>query len=107
MLPSPKGRDLGREMPRRFYFDLENGQETIRDDVGVLADDMEHALTEAQAAISETIDEGLANDPGVTWVLVVRDAKGWVVARLSVEKSDPRSSRSKQSSGVRKNKRVR
>ncbi len=36
-------------MPSRFYFDIENGKETIRDAQGVEAEDLAEALAEAAA----------------------------------------------------------
>ncbi|MHB2210928.1 DUF6894 family protein [Methylobacterium sp. CM6257] len=81
-------------MLRRFYFDFEDGQETIRDDEGVEAEDLEQALADARSVIREMAGEVAANDPGEAWALVVRDETGSSVARLPIEKSQHRFSSS-------------
>jgi len=71
-------------MLRRFYFDVDNGQETIRDEEGVEAEDLEQALAEARDVIGEMAD-GLGifdlHDP---WTLVVCDETGLAVAYLPI-----------------------
>ncbi|SFL40300.1 DUF6894 family protein [Methylobacterium pseudosasicola] len=74
-------------MPIRFYFDVENGRETIRDHEGVDATDLAEALTEARSVIREMAEEVCADDPDTAWTLVVRDATGAVVARLPIKPS--------------------
>lgn len=49
-------------MFRRFYFDVDNGRETVRDDEGVEAEDLEQALSDARAVIGEIADELQALD---------------------------------------------
>ena len=56
-------------MLRRFYFDVGNGQETIRDDEGVEAEDLEQALSDARTVISEMADELGATGIGNSWTL--------------------------------------
>jgi hypothetical protein len=70
----------------RFYFDIENGAETIRDEEGVEADDLSSALEEARSVIVEMADELAEAVPGETWILVVRDTAGSLVARLPIKK---------------------
>lgn len=70
-------------MPERFYFDIENGTESIRDEEGVEAGSLEEALGEARLVIREMADE-LAADPDETWTLIVRDGAGSVVGRLPI-----------------------
>ncbi|MDP4023755.1 hypothetical protein Q8W71_14055 [Methylobacterium sp. NEAU 140] len=71
-------------MSQRFYFDLEDGQETIRDGEGVEADGPEDALEAAQEIIAEMAGEVASADPRGRWTLVVRDAVGEIVGRLPV-----------------------
>lgn len=71
-------------MPERFYFDVENGQDTIRDEEGVDADSLDEALAEARSVIREMADEVCGADPGRSWTLVVRDASGFPVCRLPI-----------------------
>ncbi|KST58960.1 hypothetical protein AO398_19730 [Methylobacterium sp. GXS13] len=72
-------------MPERFYFDIENGRESIRDEEGVEADSLETALAEARSVIREMADELAASDPDAIWTLVVRDASGSAVGRLPIK----------------------
>lgn len=72
-------------MPSRFYFDIENGKETIRDAHGVEAEDLAEALAEARSVIDEVAgDLGAAGSDG-RWTLVVRDATGAEVGRLPIK----------------------
>ena len=61
-------------MSHRFYFDLTNGLQTIRDDEGVLAHDLEHAIDEARVVIEEMRDSGELSEDEEGWVLVIKDA---------------------------------
>ncbi|MGH1571254.1 DUF6894 family protein [Methylobacterium sp. P31] len=88
-------------MSRRFYFDFEDGQETIRDDEGVEADTLEQALSDARSVIREMAGEVAANDPGEAWALVVRDETGSPVARLPIDKSQNRVSNSGRGGALR------
>ncbi|MCJ2059795.1 hypothetical protein MKL09_25095 [Methylobacterium sp. J-048] len=72
-------------MAERFYFDIENGAESIRDAEGVEADSFEHALEEARSVIREMAAELAAADPDETWTLIVRDASGSLVGRLPIK----------------------
>ncbi|WP_409518546.1 DUF6894 family protein [Methylobacterium sp. PvR107] len=69
-------------MFRRFYFDVDNGRETVRDDQGVEAEDLEQALADARTVISEIADDLKAIDMDSLWTLVVRDETGLTVAHL-------------------------
>jgi hypothetical protein len=69
----------------RFYFDFENGYETVRDDEGVEADDLDQALDDAQSAIQEIAQELKDGALGDEPVLIVRDETGSSVARLPVQ----------------------
>jgi hypothetical protein len=69
----------------RFYFDFENGHETIRDDEGVEADDLDQALDDAQSAIQEIAQELKHGALGDEPVLIVRDETGSSIARLPIQ----------------------
>jgi hypothetical protein len=69
----------------RFYFDFENGRETIRDDEGVEADDLDQALDDARSAIEEIVQELKGGALGEAPVLIVRDETGSSAARLPIQ----------------------
>jgi len=71
-------------MPERFYFDIENGAEAIRDEDGVEAASPDAALEEARSVIREMAAELTAGNPDETWTLIVRDASGSLVGRLPI-----------------------
>ena len=71
-------------MSRRFYFDLQDGEETIQDDEGVEAESLEQALAEARSVIGEMAEELGATDLGSPWTRVVRDETGLAVAHVPV-----------------------
>ncbi|KST60222.1 hypothetical protein AO398_15525 [Methylobacterium sp. GXS13] len=73
-------------MPIRFYFDVENGTETIRDREGVEAADLAEVLAEARSVIQEMAGEVCADALGTAWTLVVRDATGTLLARLPIRR---------------------
>ncbi|MCJ2122062.1 DUF6894 family protein [Methylobacterium sp. J-077] len=72
-------------MPERFYFDIENGKESIRDAEGVEADSAEEAVAEARSVIREMADELTAADPDEAWTLIVKDEAGAVLRRLPIK----------------------
>lgn len=71
-------------MVERFYFDIENGEELIRDEEGVEADSVEQALDEARSVIQEMASELTPANHDETWTLIVRDASGSLVGRLPI-----------------------
>jgi hypothetical protein len=72
-------------VPIRFYFDIENGKETIRDEQGVEAETLAEALDEARSVIDEMAEELGMTDLGSPWTLIVRDATGTLVGRLPIK----------------------
>jgi hypothetical protein len=70
----------------RFFFDVSNGCQTISDEEGVEAADLNEALTEARSVISELADEVAEADLGQHWTLIVRDEAGATVGRLSIRR---------------------
>ncbi|MDP4005670.1 hypothetical protein [Methylobacterium sp. NEAU K] len=71
-------------MPERFYFDVENSRERIRDEVGVEAGSREEALAEARSVIEEMADHVGVTESDDPWMLVVRDGAGFLVGRLPI-----------------------
>jgi hypothetical protein len=71
-------------MLRRFYFDVGNGRETIRDEEGVEAEDLEQALADARGVIGEMADDLGTIDLDNPWTLVVRDDTGMEVAHVPI-----------------------
>jgi hypothetical protein len=67
----------------RFYFDIEVGDDTIRDEVGAEAADLDEAIAEARSVIAEMVEEIGA---GETLVMVVRDGDDAPVARLPIKR---------------------
>jgi len=73
-------------MPSRFYFNLTDGVEEIRDDEGILVSDIQAALTYAM----EVVQELRAEDPfsaaeWTGWRLEIADDTGRVVERVSLD----------------------
>ncbi|MBP1178037.1 hypothetical protein JOE48_000001 [Methylobacterium sp. PvR107] len=71
-------------MLKRFFFDVDNGETTIRDDEGVEAESLEQALADARSVINEIADELDATDIDNPWTLVVRDETGLAVAHVPI-----------------------
>lgn len=69
-------------MGSRYYFDLEDGDEAIRDDIGVEASSLEQAVEVAREAFDEMRESGEL--PVGNWEMVVRDASGTLTRRLPV-----------------------
>lgn len=74
-------------MTKRFYFDVEDGQETVRDEEGVGANDLDQALADARSVIREMADELATKGLSGAAVLVIRDETGAAVARLPIGRS--------------------
>lgn len=72
-------------MPTRLFFDVSNGETTIRDEDGVEALDLDEALIEARDVIAEMADGMTDVDPSRSWTLIVRDEAGSVVGCLSIK----------------------
>jgi hypothetical protein len=73
-------------MAPRFFFDVSTGVETIRDEIGAEAKDLDEALTEALDVLLDAADEMAEADPGRPWALLVRDEAGVVVGRLPIKR---------------------
>lgn len=75
--PKKKQSTLREErLAQRFYFDLKNGHDFIRDDEGVEARDLEQATTEAQVVLEEMRRSDELSSQGDGWSLVIRGESG-------------------------------
>jgi len=73
---------VGRKsVNQRLYFDLTNGQETIRDAEGVSANGLDEAIGEAQAVLDE-MQSSTAYAPEDSWQLLIRDEDGTILKTL-------------------------
>ena len=70
-------------MSAHFYFDLDDGTETLVDENGARATTSELAIQEALEVIAEIRAEDEI-DLARGWDLVIRDVEGSVVKRISI-----------------------
>ena len=68
----------------RYYFDLANGYDLIRDDEGVDTSSPAEAFEEARAALSDLRGSGEAPEPGSGWKLIIRDEIGMTLSTISL-----------------------
>ncbi|MGH1570272.1 DUF6894 family protein [Methylobacterium sp. P31] len=71
-------------MSARFYFDIEDGRDVIRDETGVEAADLDEALAEARSVIAEMTGEIKRSPSGGPLHLIVRNAEGTPVGRVII-----------------------
>ena len=76
-------------MAARFYFDLTDGLNTIPDEVGVLAADLEEAAEQAWVVLAELRAADELTDIVEGWVLIIRDASGGTLMTLPVVPRNP------------------
>lgn len=69
-------------LAQRFYFDLRNDHDLIKDDEGVEAIDLDQATTEAQAALDEMRGASPADMSEARWQLDIRDEEGAILKTL-------------------------
>lgn len=69
-------------MPRRYYFDLESGQDAIQDEQGVMADGLESAIAQALLGLAEMRGSGELPESTADWELVIRDNAGSELKRI-------------------------
>jgi hypothetical protein len=70
----------------RFFFDVSDGENTLTDQAGIDAFDLDEVLVEAKSVITEMADEVTEANPDQSWALIVRDEAGSVVGRLPIER---------------------
>ncbi|MGH1570469.1 DUF6894 family protein [Methylobacterium sp. P31] len=76
----------GAALIPRFFFDVSNSEETIPDEEGVEAADLNEALSEARSVIAEMAAAVIEADPGRSWTLIVRDEAGSAVGRIPIKR---------------------
>jgi hypothetical protein len=82
-------------MPSRFYFHLNNGEEVIRDEEGVLVLDADAALIAAMEIIQELrAEDSVSAAQWEGWRLEITDEAGKVIESLSLD--DPLSTTSRR-----------
>ena len=72
-------------MTTRFYFDLTNGPDTLRDDEGVEASSFDEAAGQAQAALEDMRSTEDAPIPGDGWQLIIRDESGTTLKSMPLD----------------------
>lgn len=71
----------------RFYFDLMNGPNTVRDDRGVEASSLTEAAEQGRAAVKDVRDNGEAPALEDGWWLVIRDETEMTLRSISLDDS--------------------
>jgi hypothetical protein len=72
-------------MPTRFYFNLTDGEEVIRDEESILVSDVQAALEPAMEVIREIRAEDLLAAECQGWRLEIVDEAGRVIESLSLD----------------------
>ncbi|MDR7039309.1 MULTISPECIES: DUF6894 family protein [Methylobacterium] len=72
-------------MPQRYFFRLVQAQAVIEDPTGVVADDLDQAITEARAAVEELRLVGELPDDAGAWRMEIRDEAGSLLHVLSLD----------------------
>jgi glyoxylate carboligase len=79
-------------MPSRFYFHLNNGEDVIRDEEGILVSDADAALIAAMEVIQELrAQDAMSAAEWQGWRLEITDEAGRVIQSLSLD--DPLSAK--------------
>ncbi|WP_018260569.1 DUF6894 family protein [Methylobacterium sp. WSM2598] len=73
---------MGADLMQRFYVDLSDGRDLIRDEEGVEAASLEEVLDQAERVIAETLLGDDPDDRHGNWTLVIRSAAGAILAML-------------------------
>jgi hypothetical protein len=75
-------------MPSRYYFNLTNGDEVIRDEDGIEAPDIRTALIQAFEAIAELRQEDASNLGDLQgWRLDIVDSSCHLIHSLALDQS--------------------
>jgi hypothetical protein len=79
-------------MHSRFYFHLNNGEDVIRDEEGILVSDIDAALIAAMEVIQELrAEDSVSAAEWQGWKLEITDEAGQVIESLSLD--DPLSTK--------------
>ncbi len=73
---------MGADVAQRFYVDLSDSENLIRDEEGVDADSLEEILEQAKIVIAEMLLSGKFDYSDGGWQLVIRSENGAVVATI-------------------------
>ncbi|WP_409565001.1 DUF6894 family protein [Methylobacterium sp. J-090] len=76
-------------MTQRFFFDLTDGLITIRDGIGVLVNNLNEAIKQAEEGLQEMRYGNELSGSDERWTLSIRDAAGETLMLLSVAPPDP------------------
>ena len=76
-------------MISRFYFDLTNGTDTLRDDDGVEANDLDDAIRQTRTVLDEIRDDKTVSILDGGWQLLIRDESGATLMSLAVTETPP------------------
>ncbi|MCE4225389.1 hypothetical protein HCU64_16660 [Methylobacterium sp. C25] len=79
-------------MPR-FFFHLENGRESIRDDEGTVVDDAKTAVRQALQSVDEMREAGELPVAGDGWTVVICDDRNNELGRIPVAEETLRARR--------------
>ena len=71
-------------MAPRFYLDLIDGSEFVRDQGGMEARDLDHATDHAQSVLQEIRKAGRLTGSQGPWAIVIRDRNGRSVRRIAL-----------------------
>ncbi len=67
-----------------YFFDSRDGDDLIRDDVGIDLPDLEAARFEATRALAEIASDVIPGSAGRSFSIEVRDQQGHVLARTAI-----------------------
>ena len=76
-------------MAEHFFFDLTDGSSMISDEDGVIAVDLDEAVTQAGAVLEEMRRSGEFSNSDEAWMLIIRDEVGRTRVTLPVVPRDP------------------
>ena len=74
-------------MIQRYFYDLTNGDDHVRDTEGVVASGPDEAIEEARAAVADMRSNEEAPVPAEGWQLLIRDASGATVKAISLDEA--------------------
>ena len=69
---------------KRFFFDIDDGDRKIRDELGVKAESLAEIRAEAVAALPDILQELSCGEDEKRFALSVRDEANRVVMRLTI-----------------------
>ena len=72
-------------MCQRYFYDLTNGDDHMRDTEGVVASGPDEAIEEARAAMADMRSNEESPVPAEGWQLVIRDESGMTLRSLPLD----------------------